>query len=109
MTSNDSSNPNDRPWLRNPQQKVPQQKAVALPKRPFEFLDSVLTVLMVLALLAAAIAMLIGMVDSDGMSFVTGLGLLGSAITAALGRVLVFIAQKVDEIAEQSGVLGAAN
>jgi len=70
-------------------------------KLPFETLSNVLGLLVVVAVVGALIAVVVGIADANDASLLIAAGLFGAAISCALGEVLVFIAQRLDEIARQ--------
>lgn len=70
------------------------------PKLPFETLDSVLAVLKVLAIIVGSIVVVVALADESPVSFAVAGAMFGSAITCAIGQVLIFIAQRVDRLAE---------
>lgn len=93
MTTNNPTNPNDRPWLRanqpnSPRPEMPESTGQDL---PFSTLDTVLNVLMVLNIIVGVLLVIAGLAGQE--TGTAGVAVLGGAIACALGRVLVFSAQ----------------
>lgn len=96
--------PRDRFGAGRQSEPAPTQErraaVVRPPKPPFETLDSVLAVLRVLAIIIGLIAVVVALADDSPVSFAVAGAMFGSAVTCAIGQVLIFIAQRVDRLAE---------
>lgn len=94
MTSNDPKNPKDRPWLRDQEaQHRPTQTGASA---PFTTLEFCLNLLMFLNIAVGVILVIAGIAGQGTAA--AGIAVLGGALACAIGRVLVYIAQRLHVI-----------
>lgn len=86
-----------RPWDRGPDR--PRGREPGPPRRPFHTLDSIFGFLTVLGLVVGVIAVIAGFAGQG--TGAVGVACLAGALSSSLGRVLIFIAQRLDLIEKQ--------
>lgn len=87
--------------------RAPQPSPSASPKPiPFDGLDHLLLVLTIFNVFAVIISVLAAFTGGGGIAVAFVISSFGGVIACSLGRVLIFIAQTLDRIAEQGRGLG---